>query len=98
MTAFLEADLDTITGLDALGVRLDGDLARPGDPEWDIARQAWQLAVHQRPAAGRPPAVVHAASVDDVILTVDAARELGLRVAPQGTGHNAAPLGPLDGT
>ena len=93
MTAFLEADLDTIAGLDALGVRLDGDLSRPGDPEWDIARQAWQLAVDQQPAA-----VVHAASVDDVILTVDAARELGLRVAPQGTGHNAAPLGPLDGT
>src|SRR3954452_10102076 len=93
MTAFLEADLDTIAGLDALGVRLDGDLARPGDPEWDIARQAWQLAVDQRPAA-----VVQPASVDDGILTVAAARELGLRVAPQGTGHNAAPLGPLDGT
>src|SRR5919202_5478539 len=93
MTAFLEADLDTITGLDALGVRLDGDLAQPGDPEWDVARLAWHLDVDQRPVA-----VVHAASVDDVILTVDAARELGLRVAPQGTGHNAAPLGPLDGT
>src|SRR3954447_987636 len=93
MTAFLEADLDTITGLDALGVRLDGDLARPGDPEWDIARQAWQLAVDQRPAA-----VVHAASVDDVLRTVDTACQLGLRVAPQGTGHNAGPLGPLDDT
>ena len=33
-----------------------------------------------------------------MIETVDAARHLGLRVAPQGTGHNAAPLGPLDGT
>src|SRR4051794_26781070 len=93
MTAFLEADLDTIAGLDALGVRLDGDLSEPGDPDWDVARQTWQLAVDQRPAA-----VIHAASVDDVILTIDAARELGLRVAPQGTGHNANPLGPLDGT
>ena len=93
MTAYLEADLDTIDGLDALGVRLAGDLARLGDPEWDVARRAWHLAVDQRPEA-----VVHAATVDDVVLTLGAARELGLRVAPQGTGHNAAPLGPLDRT
>ncbi len=93
MSTFLETDLDTIAGLDALGVRLDGDLVRPGDPEWDFARQAWHLAVDQRPAA-----VVRTASVQDVIETVDAARHLGLRVAPQGTGHNAAPLGPLDET
>src|SRR5918912_997458 len=93
MYAYLEPDLDTTTGLDALGVRLDGDLVRPGDHEWDAARQAWHLSVDQRPAA-----VVRAASVRDVIETVDAARRLGLRVAPQGTGHNAAPLGPLDGT
>src|SRR4051794_31822152 len=93
MYAFLETDLDTIAGLDALDVRLDGDLVRPGNPDWDVARQAWHLAVDQRPAA-----VVRAASVDDVIATVDTARQLGLRVAPQGTGHNAAPLGPLDGT
>src|SRR5690242_10949224 len=93
MTTFLETDLDTIAGLDALGVRLDGDLVRPGDPEWDVARQAWHLSVDQRPVA-----VVRAASVQDVIETIDAARSLGLRVAPQGTGHNAAPLGPLDET
>ncbi len=80
MTAFLEAGLDTMTDLDALGVRLDGDLIQPGDPGWDVARQAWQLSVDQRPAA-----VVHAASVDDVVATVDAARRLGLRVAPPGS-------------
>src|SRR3954462_12354703 len=93
MYAYLETDLDTIAGLDALGVRLDGDLVRPGDPEWDVARQAWHLAVDQRPAA-----VVRAASVDDVITTVDTARQLGLRGAPRAPGHNAAPLGPLDAT
>jgi FAD binding domain/Berberine and berberine like len=92
MTAFLEV-LDVDAALDALAVRLDGDLVRPGDPEWDAARQAWHLAVDQR-----PDAVVRAASVDDVIITIDAACSLGLRVAPQGTGHNAAPLGPLEGT
>jgi FAD binding domain/Berberine and berberine like len=81
------------TGLDRLAAVLDGSLARPGDPDWDAARQAWQLAVNQRPTA-----VVHAGSVRDVVAVVDAARALGLRVAPQGTGHNAGPLGPLDDT
>ena len=33
-----------------------------------------------------------------MIAVVLAASELGLRVAPQATGHNAAPLGPLDDT
>jgi hypothetical protein len=46
----------------------------------------------------QPVAVVTARSVDDVRRTVDAAAEHGLRVAPQSTGHHAAPMGPLDGT
>ncbi len=69
---------------------LDGSRTRPGDPDWDAARQAWHLAVDRRPTA-----VVRAGSVRDVVAVVDAARALGLRVAPQGTGHNAGPLGPL---
>jgi FAD binding domain/Berberine and berberine like len=81
------------TGFDRLAVVLDGSLTRPGDPDWDAARQAWQLAVDQRPTA-----VVRVGSVRDVVAVVDAARALGLRVAPQGTGHNAGPLGPLDDT
>ena len=40
------------TGLDRLAAVLDGSLARPGDPDWDAARQAWHLAVDQR-APGR---------------------------------------------
>lgn len=76
--------------LDRLASTLDGRLARPGDAGWDTARQAWQLAVDQQPAA-----VAHIASVRDVIAVVDAARAVGLRVAPQATGHNAAPLGSL---
>jgi hypothetical protein len=79
--------------LEQLSTDLDGRLVRPGDPTWDEDRRAWQLAVDQHPAA-----VVLAASVRDVTLTVAAAAQAGLRVAPQGTGHNAAPLGALDGT
>jgi FAD/FMN-containing dehydrogenase len=70
-----------------LAAELDGHLVEPGDPDWDIARLAWNLAVDQRPAA-----VVLAASVDDLVRTVDAARSAGLAVAPQATGHNAGPL------
>ncbi|MFI8527349.1 FAD-binding oxidoreductase [Promicromonospora sukumoe] len=81
--------------LDAASLRaeLDGSLVLPGDSGWDDARQAWQLAVDQR-----PDAVVVAATTADVIATVNAARTAGLRVAAQSTGHNAAPLGPLAGT
>ncbi|GAA0638894.1 FAD-binding oxidoreductase [Sporichthya brevicatena] len=79
--------------LDELRERLTGDLVRPGDPDWDVARAAWNLTVDQQPAA-----VVLAETVSDVVETLLCAADLGLGVAPQGTGHNAAPLGPLDGT
>jgi hypothetical protein len=78
---------------DQLALDLDGSLSKPGDPGWDTARQAWNLAVDQRPAA-----VVVAGSVRDVQLVVQAAQALGLRVAPQSTGHNAGPLGLLSDT
>jgi hypothetical protein len=92
MAMFLD-DLEIETGLDALAGQLDGVVVRPGDADWDAARRAWQLAVDQRPEA-----VVRVASVDDIVAVLEAARALGLRVAPQSTGHNAAPLGPLEGT
>src|SRR6185295_1659799 len=68
-------------------------LVHPHDPGWDEARQAWNLAVDQQPAAVALPE-----TVDDVVAAVDFAREHGLRVAPQGTGHNAHPLGDLADT
>lgn len=88
--------LDQLTDqltLDQLALDLDGRLSRPCDPDWDAARRAWNLAVDQRPAA-----VATVASARDVQIVVRAASELGLRVAPQSTGHNAAPLGPLADT
>jgi FAD binding domain/Berberine and berberine like len=69
------------------------DIRRPGDYDWDDARRAWNLAVDQR-----PDAVAFPESAAEVAAVVVAAREDGLRVAPQATGHSAAPLGPLDGT
>jgi FAD/FMN-containing dehydrogenase len=77
----------------ALRAQLDGEVVTPIDASWDEARQAWNLAVDQRPAA-----VVYAESAADVVAVVNFARDHGLRVAPQGTGHNAGPLGPLADT
>jgi FAD binding domain/Berberine and berberine like len=73
--------------------QLDGDLVAPGEAEWDDARVAWNLTVDQQPAA-----VVLAESAADVAATVAFAREAGLRVAPQGTGHGAAAMGGLTDT
>ena len=67
---------------------LSGSLHLPGDDGWDAARQAWNLAVDQRPAA-----VARPADADDVAAAVAFARRSGLRIVPQGTGHGAAALG-----
>jgi FAD/FMN-containing dehydrogenase len=84
---------ETLLHARALRARLQGDLVFPDDESWDEARQAWNLAVDQRPAAVALPE-----TVDDIVRIVDFAREHGLRVAPQATGHNAGPLGWLDET
>ncbi len=65
----------------------------PGDPGWDEARRAWNLAVDQHPAAVFAPG-----SAGEVAEAVKFARRNGLRVAMQGTGHGAAPLGSLEDT
>lgn len=65
----------------------------PTDRRYDDARRAWNLAVDQR-----PPVVALPRTVNDVVGIVDYAREMGLKLAVQGTGHGAAARGPLDGT
>jgi FAD binding domain len=70
--------------LDSLRATFSGPLHAPGDEGYDDARCAWNLAVDQRPVLVAEPR-----SADDVAAVVRFAREQGLRVAPQGTGHNA---------
>ena len=72
---------------------LAGAVVLPDDAGWDAARQAWNLAADQRPALVALPE-----GAADVQALVDFARTRGLRVAMQGTGHNAVPMGPLDDT
>src|SRR5262249_25807393 len=75
-----------------LRAAIAGEVSVPGDPGYDRARQAWNLAVDERPAV-----VVMAESAADVVQAVRFARAQGMRIAPQGTGHGAEPLEPLDG-
>jgi hypothetical protein len=63
------------------------------DDDWDAARQAFNLLVDQRPLA-----VAFPVDERDVAAVVSFAREQGLRIAPQSTGHNAGPLDSLEGT
>jgi len=71
--------------------QLAGRFLVSGDPGWDEARLAWNLAVDQRPLA-----VTYPEAVEDVVAVVELARNEGLRVAVQCTGHNAAPVGSLE--
>jgi len=64
-----------------------GRVHLPGDPAYDGARMPWNVAVDQRPAAVAMPQ-----TAAEVSALVRAAAGNGLKIAPQSTGHNAAPL------
>jgi FAD/FMN-containing dehydrogenase len=70
-----------------------GRIATPADSDWGEARAAWNLIADQHPEA-----VALVESAEDVAATVRFATEHDLRVAGQGTGHGAGPLGSLEGT
>ncbi len=79
---------------DFTGLAITGRVATPSDPDWDEARQAWNLAAEQRPEA-----VALVEGADDVVKTIRFAAENDLKVAGQGTGHGAFALaGSLEGT
>jgi FAD/FMN-containing dehydrogenase len=78
---------DTPARFRALGSRLSGAVVVPDDTDWDQARQAWNLAVDQRPVA-----VVFVESADDVVATVEFAVANDLRIAFNAGGHNAGTI------
>jgi FAD/FMN-containing dehydrogenase len=78
---------------DVAELSITGRVATPADADWDDARQAWNLAADQRPAA-----VAFVESRDDVSAVLRFAAERGMGVNAQGTGHGAAPLDSLDDT
>jgi hypothetical protein len=80
-----------VTDFSDLSIR--GRVATSSDSDWDEARQAWNLAADQQPAA-----VALVESADDVSKVLRFAKENDLSVAGQGTGHGAMALQPLDDT
>jgi len=79
--ASAQARAETLRGLCGGAVHL------PGDPGYDLARAPWNVQVESFPAA-----VAYPAFPDEVADVLRAAAAAGLTVAPQGTGHGAAPL------
>ena len=71
----------------------DFDLVLPAHPDYDDARRAWNLAADQRPAA-----VARPRDAAEIAAAVRYARERGLRVTAQATGHGAMALGGLEDT
>ena len=93
MTPTLTITAEEVAGVGVLRDLLDGEVFTPADAEWDEARLAWNLAADQHPAA-----VVYAESAADVAAVVRYARENGLHVTTQGTGHFANTIASFDET
>jgi FAD/FMN-containing dehydrogenase len=67
---------------------LRGSLVRPGDPDYDHARQLYNGMIDKRPRM-----IARCADVADVIAAVHFAREEGLLLAIRGGGHNGPGFG-----
>lgn len=72
---------------------LDGRLVTARDREWDDIRQVFNQTTDLSPAA-----ILLARGPGDVVSAMAFAPHLGLRVAAQATGHNAAAYGDLSDT
>jgi FAD/FMN-containing dehydrogenase len=81
----------TVNPLSSLQRRFRGEIIEPGGAGWDVATQAYNLAFVQEPALVALPA-----DEQDVVTIVQYARDRGMQIAPQRTGHNAEPLGAMD--
>ena len=66
-------------------LRLDGRIVLPGDEAWPEARAVWNHLVDPQPAA-----ILQAASPEDVVRGITAARRHQLPLAVRGTGRNLA--------
>jgi FAD/FMN-containing dehydrogenase len=84
---------ESSTELRTLRALSTGAVVSPSDSGYDEARAAWNLAADQRPDAVAMPE-----NETDVAFAVAYAREAGLRVSVQGTGHNPLPLGDMSGS
>jgi FAD/FMN-containing dehydrogenase len=95
------ADMTTLPVADTLPLQeaalqelrpgLHGQLIRPGDAEYDQARQLWNGTVDKHPAL-----IVRAQAAQDVVLAVTFAQRYDLPVSVRAGGHNSAGLALAD--
>jgi FAD/FMN-containing dehydrogenase len=78
--------------VEEFGSVLRGELLRPDDAEYGESRQLWNGVIDRRPAL-----IARCAGVEDVIASVDFARENNLLLAVRGGGHNVAGTASADG-
>jgi FAD/FMN-containing dehydrogenase len=78
--------------LEALRTTVEGEVTGPDDSGYDEARAVYNAMIDRRPAA-----VVKAASVQDVVAAVNAARDGGVDLAVRGGGHSVPGFGTCDG-
>ena len=76
----------------ALAAGFRGQLLRPEDDGYDVARQVWNAMIDRRPAL-----VARCAGVADVLSALAFARDNGLPLAVRGGGHNVAGNAVCDG-
>ena len=72
--------------------QLRGELILPGDESYDEARKVWNGMIDKKPAL-----ISRCASVDDVVASVNFARENEILLAVRGGGHNVAGTAVVDG-
>jgi FAD/FMN-containing dehydrogenase len=80
------------TTLDAFDDQLHGDVLRRGMEGYDEARSVWNAMIDKYPAA-----IARCTGAADVIAAVEFARDLDLRLAVHGGGHNVAGKAVCDG-
>lgn len=78
--------------LERFAAELDGMLARQGDDAYTEATSIWNAM-----SARHPAAVVRAASTEDVVRTVNFARDNEIELSIRGGGHNIAGLALSEG-
>src|SRR5215213_2779838 len=73
------------TAVETFRAGLGGELIRPGDAEYDSARQIFNGMIDRRPAL-----IARCLGPADVIAAVNFAREQGIELAVRGGGHGVA--------
>lgn len=85
----LQLDGETV---DSLIRQLKGEVALPGDTVYDEATSIWNGMIDKRPSF-----VIRPQTVDDVVRTVEFARDQDVELSIRGGGHNIAGLALSDG-